>query len=69
MQNVAAEHEPLDTGMSIVHRHISDAPSTEGTHRRVQRGMRLNINRMKQSDWHRAIVVKEILDSPLALRF
>lgn len=69
MLNVAAAHEPLDTGMSVVHRHVSDAPTTEVTHRRMRRRMRLNISRMKQSDWHRAIVVKEILDSPLALRF
>jgi len=69
MLNVAAAHEPLDTGMSVVHRHVSDAPTTEVTHCRMRRGMRLNISRMKQSDWRRAIVVKEILDSPLALRF
>lgn len=69
MLNVAAAHEPLDTGMSVVHRNVSDAPTTEVTHRGMRRRMRLNISRMKQSDWRRAIVVKEILDSPLALRF
>ena len=65
---VAAPHAPIDDGESVVHRHVSDTATTSAIRPALSDTATSVRRRLNQSGLRDAIVLKEILDKPVAMR-
>lgn len=63
---VAEEHGPIDAGESVVQRHVPDAEPVPVPE--LIEVEPVSLSKMNRASWRRAIILKEVLDRPVALR-
>lgn len=63
---VAEDHGPIDAGESVVHRHVPDAEALPVPE--LIQAESVSLSKMNRASWRRAIILKEVIDRPVALR-
>ena len=68
MRISTTKHKPIDAGKSVVHRHVPEASPGAIAPHLLLAGERLDAKMLAPHALRQAILLKEILDKPLALR-